>query len=64
MKRKHPKCPYCYQDTSRSGKRFTLETLEQHKRDCSSNPENEIRFPLTDLVADDDMPDGAYFAMA
>ena len=54
-------CDVCGAISSRSGKRFTSDTLAQHKR---AHEREEVSFPLTDMIADEDMSDGAYFAMA
>lgn len=66
-RRKHTQytlaCDMCDAIRSRSGKPFTLESLAQHKR-AHERERNEISFPLTDMIADEDMPDGAYFALA
>ena len=57
----------CGKWRSSSGKEFTLETLMQHEKDCKNCKKimnGDPTFEKTDLIADDDMPDGAYFAMA
>lgn len=56
-------CPNCKRTHSGSGKPFTKETLSQHIRDAHGPTCSEM-FPLTQMIASDDMPDGAYFAMA
>ena len=65
----------CGKTRSNSGKLFTTETLAQHEKDCKTCQFEILEdrtlaehfpdlFPLTDMIADPDMPDGAYFALA
>jgi len=62
------KCKKCGKQTSNSGKPFTAQTLAQHTKDAHTKregwEEGDPTFELTDMVADNDMPDGAYFALA
>lgn len=55
----------CGRTESRAGREFTSESLRQHEAtcpDCLNGDEPD--FSGTNIVADDDMPDGAYFAIA
>lgn len=55
----------CGRDVNNRGKPFaSLEALAQHEKDCPYCINPEVYFPLTELIADDDMSDGAYFALA
>lgn len=58
-------CKVCGRSKSRSGKQFTKVSLNQHMKDMHGSWEDgDPTFELTDMIADDDMPDGAYFALA
>lgn len=57
-------CEICGRIKSRSGKPFTVQSLKQHLRDAHLHEIGDYYFELTDMLADDDMPDGAYFALA
>lgn len=58
----------CGKHRSKRGKLFTEKSLKQHQNDCrvcSGHYDiGERPFPLTDMIADDSWPDGAYFALA
>lgn len=61
-------CLHCGRLESNSGKPFTEDTLSQHIRDAHQQGKKakscEPRFALTDMIACEDTPDGAYFALA
>ena len=61
----------CGRYKSKKGKPFTKETLKEHQRQCPAcrafledDFPNEIDLSLTDLIAGDDLSDGAYWALA
>ena len=60
----------CGRTKSRSGKKFTTQSLAHHIQDCHDCRNKRVRyddepdFELTNMIADEDMPDGAYFALA
>lgn len=62
------KCEICGKSKSNRGNLFTEETIKQHVMDVHiKNPnwqQGDPAFEETCLFADDDMPDGAYFALA
>ena len=63
----------CGRVESGSGKPFTPETLEQHKKDCPTcNPYKSLKYHYEQATgeewedpigADKDTPDGAYWAL-
>ena len=56
-------CPDCGKTQSNSGKEFTQETLEQHRRDA--HPEDLMYPGLTELSDEfSDLPDGAFGSIA
>ena len=62
-------CPICGRKKSKGKKiPFTKKTLAFHIRDAhtkrTGREDGDPTFELTDMIADDDMPDGAYFALA
>jgi hypothetical protein len=66
----------CGRFQSRRGKPFNRGTIRRHERDCERCREilgsdssyrgssRDNMFSLTSMIAGDDMPDGAYFALA
>lgn len=61
-------CPYCGKVKSRRGGHFDQKRLKQHIQDVHLKDkkvdDGDPDFTLTDMIAGDDMPDGAYFALA
>ena len=56
-------CPTCHKTHSNSGKEFTAETLELHRRDA--HPEDLMYPGLTELSDEfSDLPDGAFGSIA
>lgn len=76
MKKPAFKCYRC--GATRNGKNKLFKdgkALKAHQRQCglrtddsallpANDEDDEFDFTMTDLIADDDMPDGAYFALA
>jgi hypothetical protein len=62
------KCPKCGKTKSNSGKEFCEFSLAHHIRDAHTKKTGwkigDPTFEKTNMFADDDMPDGAFFAMA
>jgi hypothetical protein len=56
-------CPICGASRSRKGRPFTEATLQQHVLSHEQR-EQQPALELTRLIADEDMPDGAFFALA
>lgn len=64
-------CPICKRARSKTSKRpFDGRTLDQHLADVHGQrpkfelEDGDLDFDLTTLIADDDMPDGAFWALA
>ena len=59
-------CKICGKSKSNKRVKFNAERLKQHMQDAhqQDNYDGDPTFELTDMIADEDWPDGAYFALA